>query len=361
MIYIITFFLTQKINILIFSCNVNADHTNFEVFLRNFNLEFEKDKIFDPHELHFDQEIRDLNDEHVTWLYNKIEKNFENARFWFTATPIIGYIDSEKIYIADGNHRLAAAQRFNELNGSKKINNFPVSFLILSKITHAQKLVLMSMAEEKVYENRKPLTKYEILKNARILLKNCPEVLKLPPLPENATTSEQNDYSKKCVQAIMGFFHVCHPSLVLSNIWKATRITDNDFDKMYPHFKNLPSGFDVNDFDVVFNKYLLSPIKITELMTMEKFPKLEIFRKMLRKDVKKEVIPLLKHLKAYEYSWDDFQHMKFIAGEKYVTSQGTNHTNTVLQHYLSAKGRELRHHKTVSKKLMYLQKHFSLW
>uniref|UniRef100_A0A914R0L5 DGQHR domain-containing protein n=1 Tax=Panagrolaimus davidi TaxID=227884 RepID=A0A914R0L5_9BILA len=76
----------------------------------------------------------------------------------------IPFKHEEFVRIVDGNHRIAAVRLFNETQDEQhRIYGLVISFHVESYIPLQHKLKLMSLAESKIYQDKKPLDRYEIV------------------------------------------------------------------------------------------------------------------------------------------------------------------------------------------------------
>lgn len=198
------------------------------------------------------------------------------------------------------------------------------------------------------------------MRNSRIILKYCPGVLGLEPLPKNGHTDYQ--YKEKCVAAIIDFFHVYPASLVLRNIWKVARISDEDCNEMFQLFEQLPSGFTVNDFDLLFNKYSCAPKQVLHILRSIELESLQLntIQESLKK-VKKEFLPLLKDYGAYYQDWDEDGHVEYIAGDNIYEFSQMETKKEILAEYLSTKTRNLHRYISHRDKLEFLKRNFKNW
>uniref|UniRef100_A0A914YR56 DGQHR domain-containing protein n=1 Tax=Panagrolaimus superbus TaxID=310955 RepID=A0A914YR56_9BILA len=268
-------------------------------------------------------------------------------------TPIIGIKTGNSVLVVDGKHRLEAI-RIHNLEGHGKKICFPdglLGFFIYGQLEHHQKLTLISLAEDSVRDKKYPLTKIEIMRNSRIMLRNCPKVLGLAPLPKNGHTDYQD--KSKCVTAIIDFFHVFPADLVLRNIWKTSRISDEHSEEIFKLFQTLPSGFDVNDYDVLFNKYSCAPDKVFYILRPSennRFRKLNDIREQLKR-VEKEFIPLLKDYGAYDKNLDEHEHFTHISANIRGGLAETEKTKSILVAYISSKTNNLCRYQCHQKSL----------
>uniref|UniRef100_A0AC34FK94 Uncharacterized protein n=1 Tax=Panagrolaimus sp. ES5 TaxID=591445 RepID=A0AC34FK94_9BILA len=309
--------------------------------------------------LRLDDSVRPLDQAHVIAL-SEIAKEEK-----FYQTPIIGYQTGDNIWVVDGNHRIKAILLHNENNPNDPIKDITFTFLIRPKssnisgdqmLTLQQKLTLISLAEDSAKDFKKSLTKIQIMRNSRVILKNCPEVLGIPPLPKNGRTNYHHE--KECQAAIADFFHVSK-DLVLRIIWKVVRISDEDSEKIFDLFEKLPSGFTGEDYDLLFNKYPHGRNQVLEILRSigpQSLTLSQIQKKL--KNVEKEFFSLLKDYGAYNKDKNEKWHFDYIAGNAMVNMENGE---KILAKYISAKTKNLHRQSSVEEKLNFFKKHFKTW
>uniref|UniRef100_A0AC34FB62 Uncharacterized protein n=1 Tax=Panagrolaimus sp. ES5 TaxID=591445 RepID=A0AC34FB62_9BILA len=314
------------------------------------------------------QICRSINDEHAEDLALRLhdagEGNFStiiNHSFFvvYEETDVSGAIRYGTI---DGNNRLAGVQKYNENVSTTPITSITVDYVLTQRPTVTHAIVISTLASNEAEKDRFEYDQKEILRNARLILKNECELLKIVPVSDSSISPQQwqREYEKIVREELSKLLKV-DIAKIYSSIWRLVQIPDNHFEIMLQSLADY--GTSIIKIQKMALTYKRRPHEMLGLCSEEHEDADEFFEQL--DEIKgSDWDQILKEKKAYDENRSEVEHAQIILGDAY-NSYELAERNTCLENFLQWKGlNEMARQKSFpdpNAKLNFLATKFPIW
>uniref|UniRef100_A0A914PQ49 Uncharacterized protein n=1 Tax=Panagrolaimus davidi TaxID=227884 RepID=A0A914PQ49_9BILA len=286
---------------------------------------------------------RPIDQEHAEdLLYRLGDVGFGNFSTILNQSFFVVYEDREDIRgvtrygVIDGNIRLAAATKYNETASfNKQIRTITVDYILKQKPSISQAIGISTLASNAAQHDRLEYDPEQILRNARLILKNDCKILKIVPNSDPSVSAQQwqRDHEKIVREELAKVLNV-DPAKVFSSIWRTVQIPDDDFDAM---IKSLTKyGTSIAKLTSICASYQRRPRETVRLCSIE-YEDPDDFFAAFDDITGCDWQRTLKDKKAYDDTLTDDEHAHLILGELYDSYNAGERTN-VLEKFLTWRG-----------------------